>query len=247
VLLQLGEFKSMDSLTLDGMGLTDLAVLRGLPCGLLTLNLPRNAIKEVSGVAWPSTLTELSLRNNFIEKIDALRLPASVKHLDLRHNNIETIDGFEGPSRLEELLLNHNGLTCFDFKGLEHTRLSYVNVSDNEIERLSFCMAPVGVKTFNASNNPVRDILIRRTDVNSFKEGLHLFMSPCNLTGFSRRIFELFSRIGDGTNRKTLRATLRHWRIACILIRANGNSLAGKLPRDLRRLLITDYMKLSGL
>jgi Leucine-rich repeat (LRR) protein len=116
---------------LDGAGLTALPVLDE---SLIELSLSRNRLRSASGVGRLRHLRVLNLADNELTWLPSLRDLADLHTLDLGHNRLTSVPPL--PDINGYLYLHDNALTSLPDSLGDLTRLRYLNVSANPLERL---------------------------------------------------------------------------------------------------------------
>jgi hypothetical protein len=238
LLVQLRKFEGLAKLSISYMDLSNEDLQGGFSPCISEMRLMAVNVKDFTGACWPDTINSLTLSKNEIDDIKTLNgLSRCLPHLSLECNKITTIDGFDVPPGLERIDLGSNRLGSINFRIFQRSRIKRIHLDCNNIETMFLDGLPATIKYVTARGNPLRDYCMRYDAIRRVPY-VNVDVSADHMSGASRLAFEALTC--SGIERLPV---LRHWSIAVILYRASGDSLIGKLPRDLRRLLITDYMK----
>lgn len=127
-----GDLDSIQSLFLDGMGLTDLSELSRFTFAHLTsLSLADNELTQLPVLKMPQ-LGRLDLSGNRVDSLEGLDSTIPLKHLLLVGNGIKVLPDLSKLKTLQTLDLSMNELTNAD--GLALPNLIYLNLSGNHLQ-----------------------------------------------------------------------------------------------------------------
>jgi len=151
-------FKNLVSLNLSKNKITDISILKELT-RLKYLDLSLNNINDISALSGMAELKELYINNNKITDISALLDKPNLKHLDAARNNISDISSLGGLTNLEYLNLSDNKIV--DASALKRlTKLSYLNLEYNDIADISSLGNLKNLETLLLNGNNISDISV---------------------------------------------------------------------------------------
>ncbi|CRG83870.1 Septation initiation network scaffold protein cdc11 [Talaromyces islandicus] len=165
-------------LNLRNKGLITLHSLNDFCPRLETLDVSENELGHLIGA--PYTIRDLRASQNCLSNLTAWGHLANLQYLDVSGNQLESLDGFSGLIHLRELKANNNkirsidgildlngllrldlksnALTSIDFEGSELTRLSEIDVSDNQITAIRNLEYLPALETLNVSANELKKL-----------------------------------------------------------------------------------------
>ena len=167
------DYKSVTSLQLTSKRITvisDYDMIFRQMAKLTELNLGGNKIKSIEKLTDLKNLRTLNLSDNLITEFNNLNLPL-LQYLIVDRNQISTINNLSSVKKLQYLSLSGNLITDASLKDTTYllVNLTYLNLSDNMIDRLEFLYGYPKLVEFNISNNPIDKI-----GANTFREVVDL-------------------------------------------------------------------------
>ena len=133
----LKDISSLNSLNISGCtGLDDMNLESFFPSGLLSLNISKTGISDISFVQSLTSLTSFAAVGNGITDISKLALLEELTYLDISDNNIESLEGTEYCIKLSEIYAQNNSISSLDPLS-NATRLTNVNLKNNKITNIS--------------------------------------------------------------------------------------------------------------
>ncbi|XP_009955931.1 PREDICTED: leucine-rich repeat and guanylate kinase domain-containing protein [Leptosomus discolor] len=146
---------SMSSATACVLGERDLSCVSHMPY-LLELSASNNELTTYFGFKPPKNLKEVDFSYNQIPKMQDLSAYQSLTKLLLDFNNIEEIRGLEKCHSLTHLSLSHNRL--FAVSGLENLPIRILNLSSNQIEKITGLDSLKTLQKLDLSSNKITSL-----------------------------------------------------------------------------------------
>lgn len=148
----------LNSLTVNGMELTDLSALSNLTVlnrlDLTGCTFPADAVGTIAALP---ELRELILSDCSLSTIAGMEQASKLTCLDISSNTIRNLEPLSGLTNLTELYMGHNALTSLDaIAGL--TGLQKLDVSYNSITILSPVSSLVRLTSLDASHNQLNSV-----------------------------------------------------------------------------------------
>lgn len=152
----IGTLSNLESLTLSGCGLTNIAGLES--CKNLTfLDLSDNTIRNISALQAMPALKEVYLQHNVVTDLSALSGAAALTTLDISYNAISNLSPLYRIRGLSWLNASNN--TIADLSGIDQlTDLKYFSVNYNRITDIAPLSACVYLTQLYVSNNALTDL-----------------------------------------------------------------------------------------
>lgn len=128
---------SITALDVSGCaGLDDMDLESFFPSGLVSLNISKTRISDISFVQSLTLLSSFTARENGITDISKLTSLEDLTYLDISDNNIESLKGIEYCVRLSVIYAQNNSISSLDPLS-NATRLTNVNLKNNKITNIS--------------------------------------------------------------------------------------------------------------
>ncbi|KAI9660241.1 MAG: hypothetical protein M1831_003548 [Alyxoria varia] len=126
---------SMKSVDLSGTDLDDLDMLENFCPRLVELRATDNKLRHLNGA--PSSLRELDLARNQLSGLTSWAHLPNLQYLDLSGNQIDSLKGLSGLVHLRHLVLDNNAITSLD--GILHLEgLQSISLKGNKIQSADF-------------------------------------------------------------------------------------------------------------
>lgn len=129
---------------------------------LLHLNISKNNIAIADHANLPTTLRSVNLSHNRIDTVTGdWHNNVALRIMNLSHNKLaDRLWSTDFPNSIEDLNLSHNKIKNVSLDGLVGLKkLNNLDLSHNEIERISEWDFPIGIRTLDVSHNPKLGLL----------------------------------------------------------------------------------------
>lgn len=124
---------------------------------LINLTAQNKEIRDLTGLAFATSLQELNLRNNVIDDISELAELTELNNVQLGENALTDISPLDGKITLEVLTIDNNSISDLSpLSGL--INLEVLNISNNVIDNLSSLSGLIRLVEIVMSNNPPADL-----------------------------------------------------------------------------------------
>ncbi|KAM9028842.1 leucine-rich repeat and guanylate kinase domain-containing protein isoform 2-T2 [Ara ararauna] len=151
----LSRYVHLQKLELSSNKINDLSCVSHMPY-LLELNASNNELTTYFGFKPPKNLKEVDFSYNQIPKMKNLSAYQSLTKLSLDFNNIEEIQGLGKCHSLTHLSLSHNRLVAVG--GLENLPIKILNLSSNQIEKITGLDSLKTLQTLDLSSNKIASL-----------------------------------------------------------------------------------------
>lgn len=188
----IGTLPNLEHLVLSDCSLSNIEPLSNLP-RLVTLDLSKNAIRDVTALSFMASLTALDLSNNALTNLSPLSNLTSLQELNVSYNSLTSIAPLVTCTSLTKLNASSNQLD--HLTAFPDTALKQLNVSNNLLTDVSVLAGFTSLTELDISKNRVTDIT--------------MLSSLNGLTFFS------FARNDV--------STLPQWKTSCALVSIDGS------------------------
>ncbi|KAM9028844.1 leucine-rich repeat and guanylate kinase domain-containing protein isoform 4-T4 [Ara ararauna] len=151
----LSRYVHLQKLELSSNKINDLSCVSHMPY-LLELNASNNELTTYFGFKPPKNLKVFDFSYNQIPKMKNLSAYQSLTKLSLDFNNIEEIQGLGKCHSLTHLSLSHNRLVAVG--GLENLPIKILNLSSNQIEKITGLDSLKTLQTLDLSSNKIASL-----------------------------------------------------------------------------------------
>ena len=152
----IGNLSTLQTLVLDGCGITDISALASL-AQLQTLALPNNRVADLTPLVSMTALTSLDLSTNEITDLSVFRSLTQLKSLNLAYNTPASIAPLSSCTMLESIDLSNCSLT--DLSALAScTSLIQLTAAHNELEGIAGLQACTALEEVDLSYNKLTSI-----------------------------------------------------------------------------------------
>lgn len=153
----IGKLTELEALVLHDCGLSNIEELSSLS-RLTTLDLSRNAIRDVTPLSFMSELITLDLSNNALGNLSALSNLKQLQQLDVSNNALTSLAPLATCSALSTLQASGNQLISFPAFP-DTTKLTVLDVSNNDLTSVEQIALYTNLTTLDISSNALTSIL----------------------------------------------------------------------------------------
>ena len=140
------------------IGANQITQLAGLPSSLRTLDIPLNALTDLTSFGHLRNLQYVDISSNHLESLEAFSSLVHLRSLNASNNRIRNIDGILDLNGLLELRLSHNELSTVDFEGAELSRLQALDLSHNHLHAVDNLHWLSGLEELDLSYNRLQQL-----------------------------------------------------------------------------------------